>query len=519
MDRSEYVRGLPPLGSLIRHQFGIILAGTALALGLGGLYANSLPLTYTADSVVLLSPVPGNPLTAETASGSAVQMTVALETEAQLIRTPAVAVVVTASLGREIPEPDEILSVSVPSNTQMLAVSFTSTTPEAAQNGAQGFAEGYLEFRGERARLTQEVRVERLMEQIDMTEADLQAADAAATGGTSGSTHEVQLLFDRLAQLNSSLSATEAVSVDPGSVIRAAEMPESSNELPPWVILAASGVVGLFVGLGLALLREWRRDLLRPSEREAGRGAAILADIRPDSRPRLVTDADPALHEAYRQLRTAVIARGPRPQALAFAEVLGRISPDVGLAAAEVATNLAIVLAEAKFSVLLVSTPMRSRGVERLLDLGEGDGLAESVAGSVSPWNLLVKTHGISVLPAGRDAPGSRDTTSMSSFRAMVDDLYPRFDYMILAAGAAGSSEGDAVLLSADSAILVVEPGTTTRSLLNVTLERLEGLGVMVAGAVMVGRPTRSSKRVNTTNSRPQVASDVPVHGASRHGE
>lgn len=133
MERVDRGRALPSAASLIRYHLGLIVVSVGLALGLAGLYVSNQASSYTATATVLLSPAPGNPLTAETASSSGVQMTVALETETQLVRTAAVYDLVATKLGRPVPDRGEHLEASVPSNTQMLKIAFTSTTPERAQ--------------------------------------------------------------------------------------------------------------------------------------------------------------------------------------------------------------------------------------------------------------------------------------------------------------------------------------------------------------------------------------------------
>ena len=488
MDRRERSRGLPSLGSLVRHQFLVILTSVAFALGLAVILIVNSPATYTASAVVLLSPAPGSPLTAEAASGNAVQMTVAMETEAQLMRTPAVEDIVSTELEREVPGPGERLQVSVPSNTQMLDVSFTSRSPETAQEGAQAYADGYLMFRAERALNQQEARSARLQEQIAQADADLREAiaGAAAAGGTGYAAQQVQLTADRLAQLNSSLSAAQAVSTDPGFVINEAVRPEGSNELPRWLVLLAAGALGLLAGAGLALLREWRRDLLRDSDSMTDLGVPVLAVVRAPFDAGLAA-GDPQLHEAYRQLRTAVIAKGATPHILAVTAVESESS-------AEVAANLAIVLAEAKFRVLLIATDSQERRVEGLFDIDAGAGLAEVVAGERSAMDVLVATTGISLLTAGLDSVNSRDLTASSSFRAMVRELHQHFDYVILAAATAGSADGDSVLLAADSALLILTSDTTSRSLVEATLDRLDGLDIATMGAVVVTHPRGSSR-------------------------
>lgn len=507
MNRDGVVRGLPSLGALLRHQIASILASVLLAVGMAWIYVYNLPLTYTATAIVLLSPAPGNPLTPETASGSVVQMTVALETEAQLIRTPAVADVVGAIAGWEIPGPGEKLSVSIPSNTQMLEISFTSDTPETAQQGAQAFAEGYLNYREERARSLQESRVERLNEQIEEADANLQRAtgEASADDASAYASQEVQLFADRLAQLNNSLSDALALGTFPGSVIDVAELPEHSNELPGWLILAAGGGLGLVAGLGVAFLREWRRDLLRDADAAALMGVPVLASIRSTATTKLASDADPAVHESYRQLRTAVIATGERPHILAVTEVSNEaVTGGVGHSA-EVAANLAVVLAEARFSVLLISTSSQEFKIEDLFGIDPAEGLAEAARSEVSASDLLIRTRDISLLTAGLDTAGSRDLTASTAFREIVDELHPQFDYVILSASTAGSADGDAALLAAHSSLLVLAPDAITRTLLGATLDRLDRLGVTTDGAVMLSQPKR---RKNSSVEVQGVAED-----------
>lgn len=507
MQRADNVRALPSIRSLIRHQLGVILVVAAAAMGIAGLYIASSPPSYSASAVMLLSPAPGNPLTPEAASGSAVQMTVALETEAQLVKTPVVSAVVSKAVGSELPRAGDRLAVSVPSNTQMLDVTYTASSPERAQEGAQGFAEGYLDYRAERARAVQESRVTKLNEQIAATEENLRRAvgDAAAAGAPTYASQEVQLYADRLAQLSISLSSAEAVSTAPGTVISSASVPERANGVAPWTLLLAAVVLGLGAGVGLAMLREWRRDLLRDSNSTSEGGLPILATVRAASQDIAGTGPSDA-HESYRQLRTAVIANGSPPYALGVA-ALG------GDGAEEVAADLAVVLGEAQFSVLLIATDPKNRRVERYLGIAPGPGLADVVLGGAPVKDLLVEAHGISLLAAGADSPGSRDITATSVFRSTVSELQKEFDYVILSAGGAGSADSDAVLLAADSALLVLRPGATTRTLIEATLDRLERLGVRPMGAVRVARLDSVSASDVEPDDLP-----APEHGAGDRG-
>lgn len=485
MERVDRFRSLPSLAVVIRYHLVLIVTSVVLALGLATLYVVNLSSSYTATAVLLLSPAPGNPLTAETASSSSLQMTIALETEKQLVSTPAVFDLVSAEVGRPVPGPDESLGVSVPSNTQMLKVSFTSTTPERAREGARGFADGYLSYRAQRAQAVQEARMDRLKEQISATEETLR--EAIAAGNSAYASQEVQLSVDRLASLNSSLSSTELVSTYPGAVTSAPTLPETSDRLPSWSVLVAAAVLGFLVGVGLALLREWRRDLIRNADVGAELGVPVFATIHPQCRGGLATEAGPEAHESYRQLRTAVIANAPRPYTLAVTAVGVESGGEGSALSAEVAANLAVVLAEAKLNVLLITTSSEHQPVEELLGVIVEEGLTDVVAGGVSACDSLATAHGISVLTVGPEVDGFPDLTATSGFGSVVEELRQHFDYIILAAAAAGSSDGDSVLLVADSALLVLTPDKTTRNLLSVILDRMQQLGVEALGAARVG--------------------------------
>ncbi|MGB3684196.1 MAG: Wzz/FepE/Etk N-terminal domain-containing protein, partial [Ornithinimicrobium sp.] len=83
--------GLPSLLTAMRHHLLPIVLVFLFVLSLGWAYTEIAKPTYTAEATTLVSPVPGNPLTAEAASASGAQLSVAMETEAGLVTTPAIA--------------------------------------------------------------------------------------------------------------------------------------------------------------------------------------------------------------------------------------------------------------------------------------------------------------------------------------------------------------------------------------------------------------------------------------------
>lgn len=489
----------PGLALSVRYHLPMVVAAVILALGLAGFYVSTASRTYTSSAVMLLSPAPGNPLAPESASSSGNQLTVAMETEEQLVFTAAVRGDVSEELGREVPADNERLEVTVPPNTQMLEVSFTAETPEAAQAGAQAFTEGYLAYRERQAVSLQESRIDRLQQQVEETDTGLQRAieEEARAGGSSYASQEVQLLASRLATLTDQLSAAEAVGTSPGSVIDPAPLPEDSNDLPGWLILTIAAGVGLIGGVLMAFLFEWRRGVVRGGESK-NLGVSVFATVPPSSSEGHSSSAG-AVREAYRRVRGAVIAKAPRPHVIAVAPVDEEPSPTV-------AVDLAVSLGEADFSVLLIETgPAAEGGLPALVG---APGVAEVVGAGADPCALIVEQRGISVLPAGSDTGKLKDLTATAAFRGMVDDLRRQFDYVVLDAGGGSASTSDEALLAADSCLLVLTLNRTTRLQLGVTLERLDQLGVTTVGAVKVSR-----RRTGRT-----VVGEVPSSAVSTEG-
>lgn len=496
---SEEAQGtLPPMTQVFKQHALLILAATVLLAGGAWWYTSQLQRTYTADSVILLSPAAGNPLTPETASGSSVQMTIALETEAQLVRTPAVAVVASEVAGRQIPAEEESMSASVPSNTQMLRLSFTATTPEAARAGADAFAEGYLTYRQERATTQRDSRVDHLSEQISEVEEQLQRATADDDDAAIRPSQEAQLFTDQLAGLTSTLGQAKAMSTYPGAVVNAAELPTGPNELPAGVLIAAAAIVGMLIGVGLGLLQEWHRDLIR-DEGDLPE-LPIFATLRLESGASLAPDSDPRVHEGYRHVRTGILANCPTPHVLAVAELP---VPDASVREGEsavVATNLAVVLAEAGFNVLLLATSSQEEGVRALLRPRPGSGTYSGTPATAAAD--AVSTQGIRLLTLGGSGLRSPDLTASREFSRLLTSLLPDVDFLVVAAAAVGTADGDATVCAAHSTLLILRPNRISRREARAALTRLRRLGARVVGGVLCHRGSTQPPRSHVVTPR-----------------
>ena len=509
MDNETFrTRRLSSLRQVVRHHWPLVALCLVGGAAVAGLYSTTVEPSYTSTAQILLYPAPGNSLTPEAASGSGLQLTTAMETESGIVQTPEVSEYASNELGREVPGAGERLSVDVPGGTQVVEIAFTSTTPERATQGAQAMSEAFLAYRSDRAEISQERLLENLRSQASTADENLRRATSDAAQGPSDSyaVQEVQLFTDRLAQLNDSISVAEVVSTDPGRIINPADTPSGSNELPAWALTVAGAVLGALGGLVLALLREWRRDLVREDEQTDVSGVPVFATL-PWNELGLVVghDLDPPSHEAYRRLRAGVVANGPRPHVLAVAAVDAQSRSSVA------AANLAVVLSEARYSVLVISADPDDRGIESILNVPSSPGLSELVHDQLDIRKVLVVSEGVAVLPGGAQPETVRELYAGPVFQQVVDSLRESYDYIILGAAGAGTGDGDAVIGVADSVLLTVTSSQTTHGQVEAALDRFGRLGIHPLGAVMYARLNREGARLEAADESKELVAPPPV--------
>lgn len=512
MEITTSSRALPPVMTAVRHHIPSLLVVVIGCLGLAFGFVSTITPQYTSTATLLLSPAPGNPLTAEETASTA-RVTVAMETEAGLVTTPTLADLTGEEVGRAIPDEMEQVRTSSPSGSQMLNIAFTSTTPERAQQGAQAFADTYLAYREGRASANQEARIDRLESQASETRESLSRA-LSESSDDQFSAQEVEIFTTRLADINEKISAAGVESTDPGRIITPAPVPTSPEGTSPLFLLIAAGVAGVVLGTLLALLLEWRRDLVRENEELDVNGVPVFARLPLRTPPGLVVGSEhgsarsAAAHEAYRRLRAGIVANGPRPH------VLGVSAVGVHEHASAVVANLALSLAEARFSVLVIAADPRSRDLTTLFGISHTPGLAEVLWGTVEPREVIRYRDGVSILPGG-DVLDARELLGGQAFRDTVAWLSSDFDYVIVAASSTGTADGDAALSSTDSVLLSVTSSRTTHAEVSAALDRFQRLGIRCLGAVNVPpTPGKTGRRAAHSSSRGATATQVPVPAA-----
>ena len=345
------------LASAVRRHLVLVIAVTLLAVAAAGAYAHHKPPKYTATSTVLPRPAIGNPLSPSIIAASGTQLTVAMETEAGLVDTPAVAALASKSLGRTVPGPRDTVVATVPPNTQIIKITYVGGTAKEAQEGAQAFADAFLQYRSDVASTSKQETLAGLRKQQVATAAAFQRATqeaAASQDPHSLAAQQVHLYTDRLASLSDSVSTTQSLSTDPGVVVTAAELPKGPDGINPKILVVAGGLLGLAIALLIAVRLEWRADVVDTATEFDVGGVPLLAVV-PDEAAAAVPEQpvsgpapDGPVQEAYRRMRAGLIAVAEPAKVVA----ISCVSPDER--SGQVVSHLGVALAQSGFRVTVV---------------------------------------------------------------------------------------------------------------------------------------------------------------------
>jgi polysaccharide biosynthesis transport protein len=320
-------------------------------------------------------------------------------------------------------------------------------------------------------------------------------------------------LYDGLLQklkeagITAGLRSSNIRVVDPALMPGAPSRPNKSRN----ILLAI--MVGLFGGIGLALLREYLDNTVKnPDDVETLSRLPSLAVVpafinsNGHSRSRLpkflrgsnngfqervalLSHSHPQsqISEAFRALRTSLLlsqADHP-PQVILVTSAL----PHEGKTTA--AVNIGVTLAQLGDSTLLIDGDLRKPGISRALNMADGKhpGLSSYLAGMTALDVVTVPHPAISnlhAIPTGPIPPNSADLLSSHRLAEMICELRKRYKFIVIDSPPIMAAT-DAVILSAlvDGVLLVVRSGQTPKEAFTRTRELLTSVKSHVLGVVL----------------------------------
>jgi capsular exopolysaccharide synthesis family protein len=308
--------------------------------------------------------------------------------------------------------------------------------------------------------------------------------------------------------------------VKPATFSSAAVSPATTRNI------ALAVIVGLLVGVGLAVLRETLDVSVKNPEdvdREFGLPTlgAIAFDPNAPKRP-LIVQEDPhsPRTEAFRQLRTNLqflnVDRAPRSL------VISSSIPEEGKTTT--ATNLAITMAQSGLRVLLVEGDLRRPRLAYYLGLEGSVGLTNVLVGSVSLDDATQRWGNgqLHVLASGPTPPNPSELLGSQGMADLIRGLEKSYDYVLIDAPPLLPVTDAAVMAAATGGVIViVRHGHTKQKQLAHAVTALQSVDATVFGIVLTMVPTKGpdayyygyNYRYNQVDraARPATMPEAPV--------
>jgi polysaccharide biosynthesis transport protein len=479
-----------------RHKWLILVVATSVTL-LVAIYSYSRPSVYESTAQFLVRPILVQPLQANPFD------TVSMPTEMQLVTSAQVADIAQLTIGGTLQDALDGVSVTNPANTQILDISYSAHSPAEAQQGAQAFAEAYQTYKHDQALSTIKTSSETIRAQItelDSEIADLNARIAASTDPVDQQSLTEQRNSSDTVRLTSQnlLASTATLSSDPGQVVEDALRPTSPVSPKHKMDLALGLLLGLIAGVVLASLRDQARDRIQgPPLVARSLDAPILGSI-PRTHRLLVGTAHLAsvdephgqAAEAYRTLRTNLLAVCRESKAKTILITSAR----QGEGKTSTAANLAVALAQAGRSVVLISADLRNPRIHAVFGIGNEQGLGQVLEGTLPLDEAIVETDlaDLRILPSGPvDAVDEPVELLQSDRMGEVLQECCRSDFVIVD-GPPIFPVADSLVLAdlVDGVLFVTDAQSSTQASVAQSRRQIHQVGGRILGGILNRVPT-----------------------------
>jgi len=306
------------------------------------------------------------------------------------------------------------------------------------------------------------------------------------------------ILDDRIKELN----VTEDVGALNISILEVARPADKPSKPQKARYMAISLVLGLMLGGGLALLRDWMDQRLRSSEEiSAVLGVPMLGVVPSMSkkhtgaaRGKIVErESTSSAAEAYRTIRTAVFFSVPKGEA----KTVLITSPGAGDGKTTLVSNLGIAMAQAGQQVLILDADFRKPMLHAIFEVAKEPGLSSIIAGQETLNKVIRRTSvkGLNILPCGPDVVNPSEILNSSTFADIMAELSSKYD-RILVDSPPVMPVTDACILGAicDVTLLVLRAEKSTRKSAQQARDGLLSVGAHILGAIVNDVPRKKGR-------------------------
>jgi capsular exopolysaccharide synthesis family protein len=463
-------------------------------------YSLSQSKRYTATAAVLIQPN-GTPPQLGGTNTTTLQPS-DIQTQVQLITSAPVKSVVVEKLGRKAPD----VSVNPVGQTDVINVAATSARPRDAAAIANAYANAYVDVRRLQAvnslvGAAQQIqsRITDLDRQIGALNDQVASASSSQRSSVQQSvTPQLNALSNEEAALKTQLGQLQlnsAVQTGSAQVVTPAAIPTSPSSPRTLRNVLVGAAIGLLLGIGVALLRDYLDDSVRTKEEmeRAGGGLPVLGVIpstdnwRDKSVPTVVSLTAPGspTAESYRALRTSIQFLGTdRP-----IRRLQITSPSAEEGKTTTVANLGVALAAAGQRVIVVCCDLRRPRIHEFYGLSNNVGLTSVLLGHRSFADGIQPVQSqerLAVLASGNLPPNPSELLQSRQMAQLLQSLEARADIVLLdCPPILPVTDAAALSTHVDATLVVASASGTHGRVLSRALEVLAQVGAPLVGTVL----------------------------------
>lgn len=317
---------------------------------------------------------------------------------------------------------------------------------------------------------------------------------------------DMRMSSDMYAALRSNIDTLRLVKAGQSASVQlldTADVPERPVKPAKALVLLIAAVLGLFIGIGLAFLRDFLfKGVADPEELESRTGLSVYATIPVSDQQlqltqRMSTRGEEKLALAFQYpMDPAVEALRTMRASLQFAlngernNVVMLAGPLPGIGKSFLSANLGTLLAAGGKRVLLVDGDLRRGHLNQYFGLPRAAGLADLIAGTRSLDDTVHKEvlPNLDVLQCGEYPHDPAELLLSSNFRATIRAASERYDIVLLDAPAI-LAVSDTVTMApvADSIFMVARFADTRAGEISESVKRLAQTGSKVEGILLNG--------------------------------
>lgn len=218
----------------------------------------------------------------------------------------------------------------------------------------------------------------------------------------------------------------------------------------------------------------------------------MMQNIRPDTKGvilmtySLITleEAKSPISEAYRTLRTNVQFTSVDKNTKKI--MITSSGPREGKSSTT--ANLAVSMAQAGKSVLIIDADLRNPTQHKIFGLLNTEGLSMVLVEDISVFDVVKPTEvpGLSILTAGPIPPNPAELLGSNRMKNLLEELSDRFDEVIIDTPPVIAVTDAAILAQAvDGVVLVLASGEVNKDYAVRAKEQLDKVGAKILGAVL----------------------------------